>query len=110
MVRLDLLQVLSILTMERPVSFAAEDIRDEKVCCFHCAVVHTPLDAPKRSKFCVPFRPSNAATPSLVNTSLQMESQVTWMIAPCHQTPRAPRLLFALSGLTTPGGRVFLSF
>ena len=28
----DLLQVLSILTMERPVSFAAEDIRDEKVC------------------------------------------------------------------------------
>lgn len=28
---LDLLQVLSILTMERPVSFAAEDIRDEKV-------------------------------------------------------------------------------
>jgi len=26
------LQVLSILTMERPVSFAAEDIRDEKVC------------------------------------------------------------------------------
>lgn len=27
----DLLQVLSILTMERPVSFAAEDIRDEKV-------------------------------------------------------------------------------
>lgn len=30
---LDLLQVLSILTMERPVSFSAEDIRDEKVCC-----------------------------------------------------------------------------
>lgn len=29
---LDLLQVLSILTMERPVSFSAEDIRDEKVC------------------------------------------------------------------------------
>lgn len=28
---LDLLQVLSILTMERPVSFSAEDIRDEKV-------------------------------------------------------------------------------
>ena len=28
---LDLLQTLSILTMERPVSFAAEDIRDEKV-------------------------------------------------------------------------------
>ena len=28
----DLLQVLSILTMERPVSFSAEDIRDEKVC------------------------------------------------------------------------------
>ncbi|KAF8450733.1 glucose-6-phosphate 1-dehydrogenase [Boletus edulis BED1] len=27
-----LLQVLSILTMERPVSFSAEDIRDEKVC------------------------------------------------------------------------------
>ena len=27
----DLLQVLTILTMERPVSFAAEDIRDEKV-------------------------------------------------------------------------------
>ena len=32
-VRVDLLQVLSILTMERPVSFSAEDIRDEKVCC-----------------------------------------------------------------------------
>lgn len=28
----DLLQVLTVLTMERPVSFAAEDIRDEKVC------------------------------------------------------------------------------
>ena len=28
---LDLLQVLSVLTMERPVSFSAEDIRDEKV-------------------------------------------------------------------------------
>lgn len=27
----DLLQVLSVLAMERPVSFAAEDIRDEKV-------------------------------------------------------------------------------
>jgi len=31
LLNLDLLQVLSILTMERPVSFAAEDIRDEKV-------------------------------------------------------------------------------
>ena len=30
-IRKDLLQVLSVLTMERPVSFAAEDIRDEKV-------------------------------------------------------------------------------
>lgn len=30
-VDLDLTQVLTILTMERPVSFAAEDIRDEKV-------------------------------------------------------------------------------
>ena len=30
--RKDLLQVLTVLTMERPVSFAAEDIRDEKVC------------------------------------------------------------------------------
>ena len=29
--RIDLLQVLSILAMERPVSFSAEDIRDEKV-------------------------------------------------------------------------------
>jgi hypothetical protein len=28
---LDLLQVLTVLTMERPVSFSAEDIRDEKV-------------------------------------------------------------------------------
>lgn len=27
----DLLQALSVLTMERPVSFSAEDIRDEKV-------------------------------------------------------------------------------
>jgi glucose-6-phosphate 1-dehydrogenase len=27
----DLLQVLTLLTMERPVSFSAEDIRDEKV-------------------------------------------------------------------------------
>jgi glucose-6-phosphate 1-dehydrogenase len=32
----DLLQVLSILTMERPVSFAAEDVRDEKVCLTDC--------------------------------------------------------------------------
>lgn len=30
-IAVDLLQVLTILTMERPVSFAAEDIRDEKV-------------------------------------------------------------------------------
>jgi len=27
----DLLQVLTLLTMERPISFSAEDIRDEKV-------------------------------------------------------------------------------
>ncbi|KAG6817421.1 hypothetical protein H0H87_009066 [Tephrocybe sp. NHM501043] len=32
----DLLQVLSILTMERPVSFSAEDIRDEKVKVLRC--------------------------------------------------------------------------
>lgn len=31
-----LLQILSILTMERPVSFAAEDIRDEKVKVLRC--------------------------------------------------------------------------
>ncbi|KAF8076406.1 glucose-6-P dehydrogenase [Lyophyllum atratum] len=34
--RIDLLQVLSILTMERPVSFSAEDIRDEKVKVLRC--------------------------------------------------------------------------
>jgi glucose-6-phosphate 1-dehydrogenase len=28
---IDLLQVLTLLTMERPISFSAEDIRDEKV-------------------------------------------------------------------------------
>jgi hypothetical protein len=28
---LDLLQVLTLLAMERPISFSAEDIRDEKV-------------------------------------------------------------------------------
>ena len=28
---LDLMQTLSVLAMERPVSFAAEDVRDEKV-------------------------------------------------------------------------------
>ena len=33
--RLDLLQVLSVLTMERPLSFSAEDIRDEKVTSSH---------------------------------------------------------------------------
>lgn len=27
----DLLQVLTLLAMERPISFSAEDIRDEKV-------------------------------------------------------------------------------
>lgn len=32
---LDLLQVLTVLTMERPVSFSAEDIRDEKVTSGH---------------------------------------------------------------------------
>lgn len=32
---LDLLQVLSVIAMERPVSFAAEDIRDEKVRIFY---------------------------------------------------------------------------
>lgn len=36
--RLDLLQVLSVLTMERPVSFSAEDIRDEKVTIRHPTV------------------------------------------------------------------------
>lgn len=30
------MQVLTILAMERPVSFAAEDIRDEKVCSHPC--------------------------------------------------------------------------
>lgn len=40
----DLLQVLSILTMERPVSFAAEDVRDEKVRrCRHHAALHPTL-------------------------------------------------------------------
>lgn len=32
----DLLQALSVLTMERPVSFSAEDIRDEKVSIWNC--------------------------------------------------------------------------
>jgi hypothetical protein len=31
-VHLDLLQVLTLLAMERPISFSSEDIRDEKVC------------------------------------------------------------------------------
>jgi glucose-6-phosphate 1-dehydrogenase len=39
---LDLLQVLSVLTMERPVSFAAEDIRDEKVR-DQCGVKYFPI-------------------------------------------------------------------
>jgi len=39
-----LLQVLSILTMERPVSFAAEDIRDEKVKVLRCIPPIEPSD------------------------------------------------------------------
>lgn len=34
MIASDLLQVLTIIGMERPISFSAEDIRDEKVCTF----------------------------------------------------------------------------
>ena len=41
---LDLLQVLSVLTMERPVSFSAEDIRDEKVTRGHLTISDIPLE------------------------------------------------------------------
>lgn len=40
----DLLQVLSILTMERPFSFAAEDIRDEKVRLLRHSAANTMKD------------------------------------------------------------------
>jgi len=41
--RVDLLQVLSVLTMERPVSFSAEDIRDEKVTSCQPTISGVPL-------------------------------------------------------------------
>jgi glucose-6-phosphate 1-dehydrogenase len=42
---LDLLQVLSVLTMERPVSFSAEDIRDEKVTSNHPTISGVSIEA-----------------------------------------------------------------
>ena len=36
MLTIDLMQAMSVLTMERPVSFAAEDVRDEKVKVLRC--------------------------------------------------------------------------
>ena len=55
-VLLDLLQVLSILTMERPVSFAAEDIRDEKVIFVTIDIASRPIPL-FRSRSCVLFPP-----------------------------------------------------
>jgi glucose-6-phosphate 1-dehydrogenase len=39
MLLVDLLQVLTIIGMERPISFSAEDIRDEKVSYFTIVLI-----------------------------------------------------------------------
>jgi len=71
----DLLQVLSILTMERPVSFSAEDIRDEKVRpSSHIADDLLFMWILSRSKFYDASLPLHVKTPSWVNTPQQMES------------------------------------
>ncbi|MCO5604668.1 hypothetical protein L7F22_058838 [Adiantum nelumboides] len=87
----DLSQVLSLISMERPKSFSAEHIRDEKV-----KVLKTvPAIEPRMC--------SSASTLPMA-TSL-----ATRMMTPSPRTPIAPRLPHWRSLSTTKGGRVFPS-
>ncbi len=106
---IDLLQVLSILTMERPVSFAAEDIRDEKVRLSQAIRGTECLMCINRLKFFVQFRPLNRRIASLASTLGPTASPDTLMMTPSHPTPTAPPLLPALCGSTIHDGKVYPS-
>jgi glucose-6-phosphate 1-dehydrogenase len=112
----DLMQTLSILAMERPVSFAAEDVRDEKV----GVVGSTPTEqvtlrlnshfmCTSRSRFSAASLPSRARTPSSVNTSRPTASPATSTTTPSPRGRSAPLSRRWSCGSTTPDGRVFLS-
>lgn len=110
----DLLQVLSILTMERPVSFAAEDIRDEKVCdkfyrLIKCWFLTQFTPVTNRSRFYVRSHLLNAKTRCLVSMSEQMESPAISTMTRSHLNPSAPLTLPLPSGSTTLVGKACLS-
>lgn len=106
---LDLLQVLTLLAMERPISFSAEDIRDEKVCFVHPTppLLYSYYD---RSVCCVRW------TPSSPRTSLSVSTGSRWTEAspPTRRTTQSPRTRAArlsapwLHTSRTSDGTVFL--
>jgi len=116
---IDLLQVLSILTMERPVSFSSEDIRDEKV--------RFALELNLRTKFWYSIRlcsyrsrcfdtslRSSLKTFSSVNTLLESQRMERTNLVTSKMTlfPRdqsALRSLLPSFTSTRRGGKVFLS-
>jgi glucose-6-phosphate 1-dehydrogenase len=104
----DLLQVLSILTMERPVSFSAEDIRDEKVFTFGEIIYQFQQNS--RSKSSGVSHQLRAKTPCSVNTCLPMASPVTSMMTPSRGTQSALPLLPRLSGFIILDGKASRSF
>ena len=106
----DLLQVLSILTMERPVSFAAEDIRDEKVRFLYFFLSRHHGNAfTFRSKSCAPSRLSSVKTPSLASMSPRMVSQATLTTIQSRRTLYVPLSPLRHCGSTIRDGRVFPS-
>lgn len=112
---LDLLQVLSVLTMERPVSFSAEDIRDEKVTSGHPTISGVPLEIriepdEIRSKFFVLSPQLRGQIPYWDNTSQRTGSRDTWMMILSLVIRFARRSLRQLCGSTTHGGKAFPLF
>lgn len=110
---IDLLQVLSVLTMERPVSFSAEDIRDEKVIHFSAGAGHRVFNSLLyfcRSRSFVQFLPSNETTACSANTLLRMASPVTLMMTLSPPIQSALPTLPPRSGSITPAGKVSRSF
>lgn len=108
--RSDLLQVLSILAMERPVSFAAEDIRDEKVLRSQAYQYKYLLTSVCRSRYFVLFHLSKEMMSFSVNTLPLTGSLATSMMIRFLATLFALRLPLPHSGSTILGGKVSLSF
>src|SRR6267142_3588258 len=92
-VRKDLMQVLTVIAMERPLSFSAEDIRDEKVGTVSNVVssslVAFNLYAHVRSRFYAQFPRSRRRTSSLANMWLPRENLATSMTKLSRHSPGA---------------------